>query len=177
MSIGFLTTKYEVQASNDYNGNMSVGKNNNNDINTVDDKIDGYEKYLIDDGETVTFDLELALKNNESSEMITFGEVFNSLAEETNQSAENEIATANFIYDNTRYGNWCGRGNNGRNPLDVLDLACMQHDKCYDRNGRDNPYCDRVFVRRLKTIRNNGYSVTLGTYARVYLNAAIAYFS
>merc|ERR1712227_164301 len=30
------------------------------------------------------------------------------------------------------YGNWCGMGNNGQDPLDQIDQCCQHHDLCYD---------------------------------------------
>merc|ERR1711971_1542217 len=31
------------------------------------------------------------------------------------------------------YGNWCGPGSNGREPVDDVDTCCQGHDMCYDR--------------------------------------------
>lgn len=31
--------------------------------------------------------------------------------------------------------NWCGPGDNGLPPVNCIDQACMDHDKCYDRCG------------------------------------------
>jgi hypothetical protein len=41
------------------------------------------------------------------------------------------------------YGNYCGPGNRGGDPIDGLDAACMKHDKCYFANGRNNCDCDK----------------------------------
>ena len=30
------------------------------------------------------------------------------------------------------YGNWCGMGNNGKDPEDEIDACCQSHDHCYD---------------------------------------------
>lgn len=180
IGVGFWADVHEVEASE------NVGENTNMvsslevaNSDNVDDNIEGYEKYLIEDGDTVIFDLELAIENNESAEMLTFGEIFNSLADEANETPQSEygITTYGFIDSATKYGNWCGRGNSGGTALDSLDFACMQHDKCYSKYGFGSSYCDRMFVNLLKNIKANGYSPTLGVYARVYLNAAIIYFS
>ena len=32
----------------------------------------------------------------------------------------------------TNFGNWCGMGNNGREPVDGMDACCKVHDLCYD---------------------------------------------
>ena len=31
----------------------------------------------------------------------------------------------------TDYGNWCGLGNNGLDPVDGIDACCQTHDFCY----------------------------------------------
>merc|ERR1711997_803240 len=31
----------------------------------------------------------------------------------------------------TDYGNWCGLGNNGLDPVDDMDACCQSHDFCY----------------------------------------------
>ena len=35
------------------------------------------------------------------------------------------------------YGNYCGPGNNGGEPIDELDAACQVHDNCYAAAGLD----------------------------------------
>jgi hypothetical protein len=34
------------------------------------------------------------------------------------------------------YGNWCGRGDKKKEPIDELDAACRDHDKCYESMGK-----------------------------------------
>lgn len=34
------------------------------------------------------------------------------------------------------YGNWCGKGDNGKPPINAVDKCCMGHDKCWDENGQ-----------------------------------------
>ena len=44
------------------------------------------------------------------------------------------------------YGNYCGPGNQGGDPIDGLDAACKKHDKCYHKDGRDNCNCDDSLI-------------------------------
>ncbi len=49
--------------------------------------------------------------------------------------------------DRLIHGNYCGLGDaDGRDPIDALDLACEAHDLCYEVRGREDCFCDRVFV-------------------------------
>jgi hypothetical protein len=58
------------------------------------------------------------------------------------------------------YGNWCGpnhpqKGTNPQ-PIDRTDLACKNHDKCYEEYGYLNSYCDETIINQLKSfIPNN----------------------
>lgn len=190
-SLGFFVSETNVYANESFSSEL-VNDNelpkepiyddefpletDNEDV--VEVNLEGYEKYIISDGETYIFDLALAQENNESSEMLEFGVVFNSLAYEYEQDPEeaSQIVTMGIV-EVTKYGNWCGNGNNGKAPMDSLDLACKNHDKCWEKNGRGNKACNRTFVNQLKGIKSSGYSSRLGVHGRVYLNAAIALFS
>ena len=54
------------------------------------------------------------------------------------------------------YGNYCGplHPPKGMNPLafDEVDLACKNHDKCYDDYGYFNKNCDLQIMKDLKLI-------------------------
>jgi hypothetical protein len=54
------------------------------------------------------------------------------------------------------YGNYCGPlyPPKGMNPLvlDEVDLACKNHDKCYDDFGYFNKNCDLEILKDLKLI-------------------------
>ena len=39
----------------------------------------------------------------------------------------------------TKYGNWCGKGANGKPPIDPIDACCKSHDNCYRNVTLDNP--------------------------------------
>ena len=53
--------------------------------------------------------------------------------------------------DRMMHGNYCGSGRLSDDfemePIDDLDKACMEHDKCYHDFGDWNEDCDRVFAR------------------------------
>lgn len=53
------------------------------------------------------------------------------------------------------YGNYCGSGNNGGEPIDDIDGACQEHDMCYHYNSRDDCDCDGRFVKKLEDILKN----------------------
>lgn len=94
------------------------------------------EQY-IDFGGTDLFDVEKAMLNNESGEIISIGLVYNELyvAEKQNNIAKvNRVKRSLFGF--THYGNWCGRGDNGKEPIDILDGQCKIHDECYAKNGK-----------------------------------------
>lgn len=54
------------------------------------------------------------------------------------------------------YGNYCGPGNRGGDPIDGLDAACQQHDKCYHHLGRDCTGCDDSLIQDVTTFLKNG---------------------
>jgi hypothetical protein len=53
--------------------------------------------------------------------------------------------------DQMMHGNYCGSGRLGdgfeNEPVDALDKACQEHDKCYHERGDWHEDCDRVFAR------------------------------
>lgn len=50
------------------------------------------------------------------------------------------------------YGNYCGPGNRGGEPIDDIDAACQQHDMCYHYNQRHDQKCDARFIRELRRL-------------------------
>ena len=54
------------------------------------------------------------------------------------------------------YGNYCGPGNKGGEPIDDLDAACMKHDKCYFAHGRDDCDCDDDITKDVEAFLKNG---------------------
>ena len=53
------------------------------------------------------------------------------------------------------YGNYCGRGHGDPTyrtpPVDAVDLACREHNRCYGLLGDFDGRCDRRFVELLPT--------------------------
>ncbi|MGV3078566.1 phospholipase A2 family protein [Streptococcus pluranimalium] len=49
------------------------------------------------------------------------------------------------------YGNYCGKGNNGWNkePIDDLEAACKENDKCFKGFNKDKRACNQAFFKRL----------------------------
>lgn len=54
------------------------------------------------------------------------------------------------------YGNYCGldhpRVETNPIPIDKTDLACKNHDKCYDKNGFFDKKCDENIINELKSV-------------------------
>lgn len=55
------------------------------------------------------------------------------------------------------YGNWCGPGSPpaGTNPapIDDVDRACHEHDRCYAYEGYLARSCDEQLIQRLQAVR------------------------
>lgn len=47
------------------------------------------------------------------------------------------------------YGNYCGPGNKGGEPIDAIDNACKQHDMCYHYHGRHDNDCNEKLIKEL----------------------------
>ena len=66
--------------------------------------------------------------------------------------SSNKNTTGNFLV----YGNSCGldypRAGSNPIPIDKTDLACKNHDKCYDKNGFFDKKCDENIISELKSI-------------------------
>ena len=63
------------------------------------------------------------------------------------------------------YGNYCGPFHPpiGMNPVAIndIDLACQNHDICYESNGYFNEICDMEIIENLKSINPNSESEKL----------------
>ena len=55
------------------------------------------------------------------------------------------------------YGNWCGPGHGSGEPVDDVDLACMKHDKCWQREGILNCGCDAQLIEDINRALDAGY--------------------
>lgn len=87
---------------------------------------------------------------------------------ETNGESSTLAAMERALFPIGSYGNYCGKGNNGWNvaPIDDLDSACREHDKCFKGFTKDNRSCNKAFLTRLAPIiQKNNASTTKGAYA------------
>lgn len=138
-------------------------------INTINE----VEKYLIasEDG-NFKVDLKSAKSDNADPEVLNILEK----ASENEENEEGEISILSFDLPIGNYGNYCGKGNLGGQPIDDLDSACQYHDGCFkgfSDTSAANKKCNMGFIKRLAPIiyKNNGLT-TKGAYAR----AAVAIF-
>ncbi|WP_438830874.1 phospholipase A2 family protein [Streptococcus pluranimalium] len=87
---------------------------------------------------------------------------------ETNGESSAIASMERALFPIGDYGNYCGRGNNGWNkqPIDDLDAACREHDKCFKGFLKDNRACNQAFLRRLAPImQKNNVTSKKGGYA------------
>ena len=127
--------------------------------------------------DTNLFDIEKAEINNENKDIISIGLIYNKMLLEEQQGNYKRINRVKHeLLDKlTHYGNWCGKGNNGKPPIDILDSQCKKHDYCYSCNGMWNTECDKQFVYN---IAQNFKAINkLGKNSRNYAIAAVLLFS
>lgn len=131
-------------------------------------------EYMVEDADGYKyFDLEKAEKAGASKESIEAGKVANDISknykngEITEEDIEFEIKPYVSFGRLGRYGNYCGKGNNGwdKYPIDELDAACQKHDHCYVWGG-NNKSCNSTFCSTLSTIIKYGSGAAKLAYAR-----------
>lgn len=134
------------------------------------------EQY-IDFKDSKFFDEENARQNNESEEVIQIGLAYNEMYKAEIQGDYEKVNRRKraVISGLTHYGNWCGKGNNGKDPIDILDAQCKIHDDCYGTRGMWNSSCDADLVYNIS--RNFGAINKIGWHARTYAVAAIMVFA
>ena len=104
--------------------------------------------YIVNDGHRTYFDSERAIADGASEELIKVGDFIN-LYSFAMQSDKNDRISLPL------WGNWCGPGHSGPGaPQDLLDTACMHHDKCYGNKGYFNCACDQALIDEI----NRNYS-------------------
>lgn len=144
------------------------------DIDKLKQYLKTMDKYI--DKNTGYFDENLAIDNNEEELILEAGREYNEIRwQESQEMYESINRKKRSIADITRYGNWCGKGNNGRAPIDILDAQCKKHDNCYSSRGMWNTSCDIEFLHNLA--RNFGAITKRGTHATAYAIAAISGFA
>ncbi|NME50441.1 phospholipase A2 family protein [Enterococcus cecorum] len=93
-----------------------------------------------------------------------------------NNGLQNTVDKMNrWLFPIGAYGNYCGKGNKGWNkkPIDDLDSACREHDKCFKGFFKNNDKCNRDFIRKLLPI----IQANPGTKKGIYAMAAAKLFS
>lgn len=91
------------------------------------------------------FDENLAKKYKLDQHYLDLGRLFNQFS----YSRNNRIGFNEPGYETNGipvYGNWCGPGYGKGSPVDRLDIACMHHDKCYERVGYLKCSCDQDLI-------------------------------
>ncbi|WP_025028690.1 phospholipase A2 family protein [Caldalkalibacillus mannanilyticus] len=133
------------------------------------------EQYIVLDKENqVSFDEKKAVENGASPEVIEVGRNLNSFAQAVADYAVEKDELSPEALKLPIYGNWCGPGHGGGTPIDHLDRGCMQHDKCYEREGYFSCNCDTNLINYITTgIANKSF----GSGVQYYMALAIrAYF-
>lgn len=170
-SLAYAAENEVIKSTYDTNNTTTSGE-----TDQLKNLLNDVEKYIDYDGNKF-FDEVLARENNENEEVIEIGLAYNEmLKDEKNGKFENNNRKKRAVIKGlTRYGNWCGLGNNGKKPIDILDAQCKVHDKCYASKGQWNSGCDVQFVYNIA--RNFGAIKKLGWRARTYAVAAIILFA
>ena len=129
-------------------------------LNKLKNLFNKVDSYIGLDGSKL-FDEELARENNESQEIIDIGLAYNEMLSAEQQGNYDKVNRHKRAVINglSHYGNWCGKGNNGKKPIDILDAQCKKHDNCYSANGMWHSKCDVQFVYNIA--RNFGQSIKL----------------
>lgn len=145
------------------------------------------EEYIVSNNESHYFDLNSAIENGESQDIIEFGEIFNAINENNPEGSSGIVSDPdqfvtfglkNDVRKLSRYGNWCGPGNKGKQSvIDVLDLSCARHDVCYAQKGWGNRACNRAFVNDIDKIRRSKQWRKLSRAGQLYALAARGVFS
>lgn len=157
-----------------YASDNAIEKNFDNVSNNLKNylEIDNQGNYYIN--------LEVAKDNGESEEVLRTGLLFNTITDFSKLYPNKVSALFSSIPDDseaifrTGWGNYCGFGNNGGDPIDILDYFCQLHDDCYTEKGWGNNTCDSQFVDNLK---NNMTAIKkLGSDAAIYANHALRLF-
>lgn len=138
--------------------------------------------YIVQENGLYYFDEALARNDNVSEFDIETGIHLVYLKNQEIQYGEKEVfentneAQLEMIepYAWHRYGNYCGFGNSGGNPVNPVDRSCMIHDNCYEDNGWGSCECDADLISAMSGHAKNG-NLTVGQ--RSFAAAALAHFS
>ncbi|CYX27331.1 TPA: hypothetical protein U1741_000465 [Streptococcus suis] len=89
------------------------------------------------------FDVDKAIGNGESEDIIESGKLFNDFSNAMSVDNYNEEALRAMTLP--IWGNWCGPGYGSGAPIDLLDEGCRQHDNCYVHGG-NNCKCNKKLI-------------------------------
>ncbi|MDR7625740.1 phospholipase A2 family protein [Lacticaseibacillus paracasei] len=110
------------------------------------------DPYLKDVDGITSFDYDAAMHDNVDPVVLKIGAEINKWARSLkNDGPEKGMLLSMARFNLLVYGNYCGKGNNGKAPIDDLDGACQAHDTCYAWGG-NNEKCNQKFRQRLLTI-------------------------
>lgn len=148
------------------------------DSNTLN-LMNSLDKYISkNDNGALIFDIESASQAQESQEVLKVGEVINSISQDINEVGfhDGTEPVLRWLFPIGSYGNYCGKGNKGwdKKPIDDLDSACREHDKCFKGFNAKSKSCNRAFVKRLLPIVQTNSPLT---YKGAYAAAALKLFS
>lgn len=127
-------------------------------------------KYLTPSG---YFDISKAQNNNENKDVIFVGTQINTF----NQAMSPTSLRSGWSITKAGQGmfcgyNYCGHGNLGGKPTNVLDEGCRQHDNCYGSRGWGKCSCDTEFIKYIKKNKSK-----MGWIEWAKAEGAVAYFS
>lgn len=89
------------------------------------------------------FDVDKAIRNGESKDIIESGKLFNEFSDAMSDDNYSEATLRSMTIP--IWGNWCGPGYGSGAPIDLLDEGCMQHDNCYVHGG-NNCKCNKKLI-------------------------------
>ncbi len=113
---------------------------------SVQEEILKYTK-VDENAHEIEFDVERAVAEGASEHVIESGKLLNDYAEMENSGSFRSAQGLPI------YGNWCGPGHSGPGePIDDLDRACMNHDKCYASKGYTTCSCDEDLLAEIRRI-------------------------
>lgn len=179
----FLTLFISIFTFSLSNNKVFADTNNADIYSEFDDNtlnlMTSLDKYISkSDNGALIFDIETASKANEDKNVLAVGEVINFLAQDINESGFHDATEPllRWLFPIGSYGNYCGKGNNGwdKQPIDELDSACREHDKCFKGFNSKSKACNREFVRKLLPIVQTNSATT---YKGIYAAAALKLFS
>lgn len=137
---------------------------------------DEFEKYLAEDAHSsvgTVFQIDEAREQGASEDIIKAGQTFNAMEEQYGDAQEGQSSTQKISLP--IWGNWCGPGYGGGKAKDLLDRACMNHDKCYASKGYFNCSCDRTLISSINRDYNRMHATEkiAATAVKAYFNAQV----